>query len=299
MALVSIIIPAYNANKYIAQALESIAAQTYKEWELIVVEDGSKDTAEDIVSVFKKQVNNPVFYFKHETNKGLPVARNTGILNANGEFLAFLDADDYWDSTHLESIMPLFKSEEIGLVHSGSILFDGKTKEIIGKRAPDKKHLELFPKSLFGGGYIIQPSSAVVRKRVFALMGYFDENKNLKACEDLDLWIRIAEGNYKIIYSGKETCYYRKYDEAMSADSPNLVKSAGMVYLKHVGWNKIPWLYRHAVTSKTLSNAGRMCFRKDPKFAARLFFISWKAFPFNILNILYAAISAAFGLFKK
>jgi glycosyltransferase involved in cell wall biosynthesis len=299
MSLISIVMPAFNAEKYIGQALRSVEAQTYKEWELIIVDDCSTDMTGQIIMDFKKNITRPVICYRHERNKGLSSARNSGVKRSSGDLIAFLDADDYWDPRHLEFVMPHFSLEPVGLVHSGSILFDDKTGEVIRKRAPTKSHIEMFPRSLYGGGYIIQPSSAVVKRKIFDTIGYFDECLNPDICDDLDLWIRIAKAGYKIVYSGNDTCYYRKHIEAMSADGPNLVKSSGTVYLKHMGWRRLPWLYRHAVAARTLSNAGKMCFKAQPDESSRLFFLAWMALPFNLLNLAYAAMSLGTFLFRR
>src|ERR1039457_4756626 len=95
--LVSICIPAYNAERFIPETLASVRAQTYKNWEVIVTEDGTKDSTEELLATFAKPVPQPVIYNRHEINRGLPHTRNTGIGAARGQWIAFLDADDFWE----------------------------------------------------------------------------------------------------------------------------------------------------------------------------------------------------------
>src|SRR5882757_9190931 len=102
---VSICIPAYRAERYLEATLKSIQGQTFRDWEVIVTEDGSKDRTEDIVRGFAATVNQSVLYNRHDVNHGLPATRNTGIVTARGTWIALLDADDLWQPDHLESLI--------------------------------------------------------------------------------------------------------------------------------------------------------------------------------------------------
>ena len=107
MNLVSIILPTYNRKKFLAGAFESIENQLYKNWELIIVDDGSSDDSMELLTQLKKTVANPVHIIQQE-NAGPAVARNTGIREANGEFVAFFDSDDYWLPDHLSLSIDTF-----------------------------------------------------------------------------------------------------------------------------------------------------------------------------------------------
>ena len=100
-ALVSVIIPTYNREKFLPYALGSVKNQTYKDWELIIVDDGSTDNTEKVCKEFAKTIDQPVKYIYQE-NQGVAGARNTGLKHAQGEFIAFLDSDDRWYPWHLK-----------------------------------------------------------------------------------------------------------------------------------------------------------------------------------------------------
>ena len=151
MPRISICIPAYNADPYLAQALESVRNQTFADWELIVTEDGSKDGAEALVGAFARTVSQPVVYQRHEVNQGLPATRNTGIAACRGEFVALLDADDYWSPRHLETVLAKLLETGADLGHSGSVLFDSDSGATLGVRAPGCSEIDGFPLSLFVG----------------------------------------------------------------------------------------------------------------------------------------------------
>src|SRR6266542_3994442 len=161
--LISICIPAYNADRYLPAALESIRAQRFKDWELIVTEDGSRDETETIVAEFARTVSQSVRYTRHAQNLGLPATRNTGIEAARGEWIALLDADDLWTAGHLEAAAVLLPQTDAELIHSGSVLFDSESGREIEVRAPSPEVVAAFPRSLFNGAYIIQPSSVILR----------------------------------------------------------------------------------------------------------------------------------------
>src|SRR5688500_1011009 len=99
---ISICIPAYKAERYFEATLASVRAQTFSDWELIVVEDGSRDRTEEIVQDFGRQGQQPVRYFRHDQNQGLSATRNTGFAQARADVLALLDADDLWRPEHLQ-----------------------------------------------------------------------------------------------------------------------------------------------------------------------------------------------------
>src|SRR5262245_29166396 len=101
--VVSIVIPAYKADHYLPDALQSVRNQTFKDWELIVVEDGTRDNTEKLVRDFAETVlPRRVTYLRHDKNQGLPATRNAAIQAAKGEFIALLDHDDIWNDNHLE-----------------------------------------------------------------------------------------------------------------------------------------------------------------------------------------------------
>jgi len=186
---VSVIIPTYNCGAFIIEALDSVFAQTFTDYEVIVVDDGSTDDTQGVVSRYGEKVR-----YSYQENKGVAAARNTGIKNARGRFMAFLDADDVWLPKKLELQMrAISESDSIGIVACGLFCIrekDNIEKEVIPKNYPNKNQLiqELCcdPEVFFGAG-----SSVLVRRECFQRLGLFDEN--LHAAEDWDMCLRIAQ----------------------------------------------------------------------------------------------------------
>ncbi len=189
MPVFSIVIPLYNKERHIAETLNSVLLQTFDDYEVIVIDDGSTDGS---AAEVKKLSDNRIIYIK-TGNKGVSSARNTGIDMAKGEIIAFLDADDIWMPTHLQELYNLYKDyPEAGILHSGYIIKAGNTELI--------PHFEGLPEQY--RGMIDDPFKASlhyrlgivqvmgVRKNVFETAGYFDPQ--LSNMEDTDFWIRAA-----------------------------------------------------------------------------------------------------------
>lgn len=126
--LVSVIVPLYNAEKYIEETMESILNQTYKNIEIVIVDDGSKDQSSSIVKNFKKKYPEQIQYILQE-NQGVSVARNTGIENANGEYISFLDSDDLWHSTKIEKQIESMHKNNMKACYCGFMNFYEETGE--------------------------------------------------------------------------------------------------------------------------------------------------------------------------
>lgn len=267
--LISICIPAYNAERFLPAALESVRAQRFTDWELIVTEDGSRDSTEDIVRAFARTVSQPVRYDRHQQNLGLPATRNTGIAAARGEWIALLDADDVWTTGHLEAAAELIPHTSAELIHSGSILFDSESGRELEIRAPDAKAIADFPRSLFNGTYIIQPSSVVLRRNLWEDVGGFDPT--FRYVEDREMWIRCARSGAQFAYTGVNTCLYRKHAGAISRHGIAMALASARVFEKNIDWEAVPSRLRRTRAADAWVAAGRMALREDPR-SARGFF---------------------------
>jgi UDP-glucose 4-epimerase len=193
--LVSVVIPCYNRETFIADAIDSALAQTHQNLEILVVNDGSSDGTETVI---KRYLNDPrVRYFKHETNRGIPAARNTAIRHAQGEYVALLDSDDMWLPTKTEAQLRVFSRDlasRVGLVWSDAYFKDnlGNT-ETRGASVPDDIEsltAESVLKQLFLQNFIIA-QTVMVRRSCFEKVGLFDE-KLTGGSDDCDLWLRLA-----------------------------------------------------------------------------------------------------------
>lgn len=126
--LVSVIVPLYNAEKYIEETMESILNQTYKNIEIVIVDDGSKDQSSSIVKNLKKKYPEQIKYILQE-NQGVSVARNTGIENASGEYISFLDSDDLWHPTKIEKQITSMQKSNMNACYCGYMNFYEETGE--------------------------------------------------------------------------------------------------------------------------------------------------------------------------
>ncbi|MDD4976496.1 MAG: glycosyltransferase [Bacteriovorax sp.] len=185
MPFVSVIIPTFNRSSVIIRAINSVLNQNNKDFELIVVDDGSTDETELILSPFIE--SGKIKYFKHH-NRGVSAARNLGVAKASGEWLAFLDSDDEWLPNKLqEQIDYLHQNSTLNIIYGQEIwLRNGKR---VNQRAIHQK---------FGGWIfekciqqcLIAPSSVIIKASLFHEMGGFDQE--FIVCEDYDLWLKIS-----------------------------------------------------------------------------------------------------------
>jgi glycosyltransferase involved in cell wall biosynthesis len=266
---ISICIPAFRAERYLAATLASVRHQTYPLWELIVVEDGSCDGTRGLVSDLAASVPQRVRYLHHAENRGLPATRNTGIAAADAPWVALLDSDDLWTPDHLESLAAIARSQEADLIHAGSRLFQSDTGQDLGLRAPTPAMLASFPRSLFTGDYIIQPASVLLRQALWARVGGFDPA--FRYVEDRDMWLRCARAGARFYYTGRATCRYRKHGAALSTHAAAMAEATGAVFDKHLDWAAIPRDLRRRLTAEAWAAAGKLRQRGDPQRARRHF----------------------------
>lgn len=229
---VSVVIPTYKrTGERLNNALQSVMSQSYKDIEIIVVDDNDND--EYSKSVLEILSNYPeVNYFAHRTNKGACAARNTGILNATGEYIAFLDDDDTWDNYKIEKQMSKFNDSSVGLVYCGIKYYYEKSNKTIFKHAIKSNN----PcKDLLINNYIGSTSCGIVKKTCAIEVGMFDTN--LKSGQDLDLWYRIAE-KYPIDCVEECLLYYTIYNEqTITSNFQNRLESN--LYLKGKYYSRI------------------------------------------------------------
>ncbi len=190
MPAVSVVVTAYNAERWIEETIRSVLAQTWRDLELVVVDDGSTDATAQIV----KRYGAPVRYL-HQENQGQPAARNAGIRAARGRYVAFLDADDLWLPTKLERQMSLFEDDpDLAWCYTDAFLFDSKTGRTMQTASQaNSLHEGDILRPLLLANFIASPTP-VVRRDVFEEVGYFDQAPAVRGGggEDWDMWLRIA-----------------------------------------------------------------------------------------------------------
>jgi glycosyltransferase involved in cell wall biosynthesis len=189
--LVTVVTPAYNVAKYIGEAVDSVLRQTFRDFEYLVIDDGSEDNSVDIIKAHSG--DDPRFRLVAGEHRGLSAARNAGIREARGEYIAFLDGDDRWHPKFLERQLQLIQSlpPDIGGVFSRSrLLLENGTLVFLQWQRAGRYDFDDF---LVGGNPARNGSSMLLRTSCFADVGGFDEK--LKCLEDLDMWLRIAENS--------------------------------------------------------------------------------------------------------
>jgi len=188
MPTVSVIIPTYNRAELVSRAIQSALDQTHPPLEIIVVDDGSTDDTKETVREFAER-DSRVKYIGHETNRGVSAARNTGILSAQGEYIAFLDSDCYWLPEKIEKQLKVFKQggSRLGAVASGAVNIGGNSPGIKIKDAPMGDVYKNLLLGFWPGG----PPVMLIKKECFETVGLFDEQ--MPSAEDNDLYIRIAK----------------------------------------------------------------------------------------------------------
>ena len=181
---VSVIVPTYNRAHMLKEAIDSVLAQTYQAFELIVVDDGSTDDTRRLLSSYGSHRINIVY----QKNAGVSAARNRGIRSASGELIALLDSDDYWLPEKLAKQVDFFKSAPQAVICQTEEIWIRNGIRVNPKQRHRKISGMIFKESLLL--CLISPSSVMIRKSLLDEVGLFDEN--LKACEDYDLWLRIT-----------------------------------------------------------------------------------------------------------
>ena len=218
------------------------------------------------------------------------------IRTASSPLLAFLDSDDCWKPEHLEIVVNIFKDPDMSIVHSGSILFESDTGKEISIRTPSPQDVIDFPLSLYLNRYIIQPSSAVVHRRVFESVGGFDEE--MFSVEDLEFWFRAASNGFRFACTGALTCLYRKHGDALSDNSLKMIHFTARAYEKHLNWLELPKSLRKRTTSEAFANAGRMNFRKSPRAAFTYYLNAWKIKPESVHFLFFSILACLLSLFR-
>jgi glycosyltransferase involved in cell wall biosynthesis len=184
---VSIIIPVYNHAIFLDEALKSIFAQTYQNFEIIVVDDGSTD---DTANVLQPLTEQGLIRYIYQQNQGVSAARNRGIVEAKGKYIAFLDSDDLFEPEKLEvQVNYLQDHPEVGLVHSGFTKFDNDGNTL-GYRDTSWFSDMIYPRILLYWTTLMAVNTVLVSKNILEVVGFFDTA--LSMGEDLDLWRRIA-----------------------------------------------------------------------------------------------------------
>jgi glycosyltransferase involved in cell wall biosynthesis len=206
--LISIVMPTYRGERYIGEALASVSAQTDQNWELIVVEDGSRGATERIVRDFAaSHSKHRVHYSRHEQNRGPSYTRNVAFKYARGQYVALLDSDDRWYPDYLAVTRKAIETTGKDIVYCSVVMIEDETDLLIGAWGPTGGDIADFPLGLLTRNFI-NPSATVLRRSVLADVGNWNTERRL--CEDLEFWLRCACARKTFHYVGGVHCLYRR-----------------------------------------------------------------------------------------
>lgn len=230
MPLVSVITPVYNGEKWLDEALESALDQTFQSLEIVVVNDGSTDSSLEIAYQWAGRAPDQIRVINQD-NAGLPMARNTALARARGQYMALLDADDSWEPNHLELVMAEFERDpDLGLVHANIERVDetGQRLDIPNRNWPQQT--DAFEALALRHEHVACPT-AVFSEAALQVVGGFDPRFTGLGCEDRDLWLRIA-ARFRIRYLDQVTARYRVHRASMSANRKRMAKARRLLIAK-------------------------------------------------------------------
>ena len=217
----SVIIPLYNKAPYVRKALETVCAQTYRDYEIIVINDGSTDNSAIIAKEYLKGIGGVNCKILQQKNAGVSAARNNGVAQASGEYIAFLDADDWWEPTYLERMAQLIEDySEAGLYASNYMYYKpGKTRVAVNNIETGYFN---YPKAYYEGGAMpVTSISVVIPRKVLDETGGFP--LGIKLGEDFLLWAKIAM-QYKVAFLNEPLAWYNNDVPATLRATRNLHK---------------------------------------------------------------------------
>jgi glycosyltransferase involved in cell wall biosynthesis len=225
---VSVLIPSYNHAHYLGHAIRSVLNQSFSDWEVIIIDDGSTDDSQEVVAKF----DDPRIEYIFQENQGLSAARNTGIRQANSETIALLDADDIWSEDYLETMVaPLRNQPEAVAVYCGFQYID-ENGEDVGIPSLKVVAPHEFREYFAANGNWLVPSGVVFRKAVAQEEGCFDES--LRAVEDAYLWSKMSDRG-PFVGVPLPLVGYRRHASNMSSDPQRMVSSNYQILEKYHG----------------------------------------------------------------
>lgn len=290
MPKISVIIPAYNAMNYLPDTLDNLLKQTYNDFEIIIVNDGSSDSIEQWFS----QLQDRRVKLISQENQGAGLARNTGIINAKGEYLAFLDADDIWESTKLEKQLRILEENpEVGLVYTW-VEYISETGQSTGRIVKHQAEGNVWEK-LIKCNLVECGSVAMVRRSCFDDVGIFDRNLS-SFVEDWDMWLRIAS-RFPFKVAKEVLVYYRQHPNGGSKNWPSMEENYKIVIEKAFSSapNKLEHLKNKSYTSAYLCLAWKPLQSSIQDYKKALYFrsLAIKYYPQTCLSKEFLRLSLA------
>ncbi|HLH37702.1 MAG TPA: glycosyltransferase [Bryobacteraceae bacterium] len=219
MPRIAVIIPAYNAAPYLPLALNSLLRQSYRDWEAVVVDDGSTDGT---AALMQGRDWGPKIRYLFQANRGAAAARNTGIQASDSDLIALLDADDIFLEPRLERGAAVLEADRgAGLVHANIAMIGSSGEFLQSRKFPEKYLSGRIARHIYRRRARIAPSTVLFRRACVERAGLFDET--LRVSEDRDLWFRIAR-HYRFVYLPEVLAYYRRLPTSLTGKIDRVVE---------------------------------------------------------------------------
>ena len=272
--LISVVIPTYQRRDKLKVTLDSVLSQTYDNYEVLIMDDGSTDGTNKMISSY----NDPRIFYNWQENTGGPAKpRNNGIKISKGSWIAFLDDDDTWKKNKLGEICGQINSYNDFIYHDYSLVLDNKhsNKKII--KSSNLKS-PIFNNLLINGN-IIGLSTVVTRKELLLKINGFNEDVNMAPCADYNAWLRISQLTDKFFYLPKNLSYYNVDNDNMSNQDMTISKRLAIKEFS----NFLTYKQKSTLEAKLNYQSGSFNFsKKNYKNATNLFLSSFKHGDFYI-----------------
>uniref|UniRef100_A0A7C4KJ95 Glycosyltransferase n=1 Tax=Anaerolinea thermolimosa TaxID=229919 RepID=A0A7C4KJ95_9CHLR len=244
---VSVNLCCYNSEKYLRETLDSVVNQTYTDWEFIIINDGSSDSTESIISEYIKRGHNIIYHYQE--NQGLGYSRNEALKFSKGRFIAFIDHDDIWLPEKLEKQIPFFSDPNVGLVYSDAIYFN--SEGLNHRLYQSRSYYEGNCFSQLLTDYFLCMQTVMVRRIALESLTYWFDN-DFNMIEDADLFARIAYNGWKLAMVNEPLAMWRVHSSSLTWQFPIKIVEEYNVMLQKYGKIIKDFNNRYAREIKTL-----------------------------------------------
>ena len=236
--VVSVVMPAYNSERYIAEAVESVQKQTFHEWELLIIDDGSTDRTIEIAKE-KAEEDRRIHVYENTRNQGVAATRNRGISLASGQYIALLDSDDIWKDEKLERQLQIAKDDDVGIIYSSYALI-GSSGEKAGNDFVVPENITF--RQMLANNYI-GCSTVMIKRSIAAEHPFSTEFYH----EDYALWLSLLEAGVKAAGAPEVLVLYRVHAGSKAYNKTKAAKNRWMIYRKHMHFSraKSAWFLFH------------------------------------------------------
>lgn len=293
MPKVSVIIPTYNRPDFLRLAITSVLNQTFKDLEILVVDDASRGyRVKEIVYDFRDE---RIRYIRHVDNKGLSASRNTGIKASVGKYIALLDDDDEWFPLKLEKQFDLLEKSlpKVGVVYTGSLKIDKTSDKVFGIEIPTKRG-NIFDDLIKSDCVIAGGSSTLIRRECFEKVGFFDDS--VVAWEAYDMWIRISRV-FDFEYVEQPLIKHNHHAMRITTNFGQLIKGIESILERY---GHLFSLNKKSYSQRICTLGTLYCLSGNTKKGRELLIKATRLYPYEVRNYynLFCSMLGTFG-FKK